>query len=309
MKTCLLLLVALALLAGCFGGKDEAVEEKREASDRPTVYVTNYPLKYFVERIASPVIEVRFPVPTADDPAYWNPKAEDVLALQQADLIVLNGASYESWLKNVSLPPSRLVDTSAGFKDRLVVLKDVATHSHGLEGEHEHAGTAFTTWLDPAMAVAQSLAVKDALVAHWPQDRDRFERQFTGLKQDLEALDDGIKKVVAGNPKRPVVFSHPVYQYFEARYGINGRSLHWEPDEMPTEMMWKEFAGLIRDHPATWMIWEGKPSPEIAARLESMGVRSAVFTPCVGMPEQGDFLSVMEHNLNALQDVYGKEVR
>ncbi len=66
------------------------------------------------------------------------------------------------------------------------------------------------------------------------------------------------------NPNLPVVFSHPVYQYLKARYSINGQSVHWEPDAMPEERLWREFADLIRRHPAKWMIWEGKPLPEIA---------------------------------------------
>ena len=39
----------------------------------PLVYTTNYPLEYFVERIAAPVVDVRFLVPGDEDPAYWRP--------------------------------------------------------------------------------------------------------------------------------------------------------------------------------------------------------------------------------------------
>ena len=158
MKPWPVLIAMVLVLAGCSDSSNDSETALKAGADRPVVCVTNYPLKYFAERIASPVVTVRFPVSGDGDPAYWKPGPEHVLALQQADLILLNGASYESWLKNVSLPQSKLVDTSAGLRDRLIALEEAATHSHGLEGEHEHSGTAFTTWLDLTLAEAESPA-------------------------------------------------------------------------------------------------------------------------------------------------------
>ncbi|NIV56794.1 MAG: zinc ABC transporter substrate-binding protein, partial [Actinobacteria bacterium] len=57
--------------------------------------MSNEPLAWVVRRLAAPLVEVRFRAADVPDPAYWKPSAEDVLAMQQADLIVLNGASYE----------------------------------------------------------------------------------------------------------------------------------------------------------------------------------------------------------------------
>jgi ABC-type Zn uptake system ZnuABC Zn-binding protein ZnuA len=37
------------------------------------VYVVNYPLKYFTERIAQDKVAVLFPAPTDKDPAFWMP--------------------------------------------------------------------------------------------------------------------------------------------------------------------------------------------------------------------------------------------
>jgi len=292
------------LLAGCSGEDGAEMGSQPQGSGRPLVYASNYPLKYFAERISAPVVDVRLPVPTGEDPAFWKPAPEAVLALQQADLVVLNGASYESWLKNVSLSTSRLVDTSEGFKNQFIAQEEATTHSHGLDGEHEHSATAFTTWLDLGLAVEQARAIKDAFSARWPEHRSQFEAQFEELATELEALDAETKEIVEGAPRVPVVFSHPVYQYFARRYSINGRSVHWEPDEMPTDAMWEELADLSREHPAKCMIWEGRPLPETAARLTAMGIESAVFDPCARTPVQGDFLGVMVGNVETLRDVF-----
>ena len=301
MKKLIALAALLITVAGCSDGKNEATGPASDGTERPVVYTTIYPLKYFVQRIAAPVVDVRFLVPGDEDPAYWSPNPEDVLAMQQADLIVLNGASYETWLKNVSLPPSRMVVTADGLRDRLIPLEEESTHSHGLEGEHEHSGTAFTTWLDPTLAAEQARAIKVALAARWPRHSGQFEAQLAGLTEQLTALDAETQEAVAGNPDLPVLFSHPVYQYLAHRYRLNARSVHWEPDRMPDEAAWQELLAIHGDFPASWMIWEDTPLRQIRERLASIGIRSAVFDPCANTPPSGDFLSVMEKNLEALR--------
>lgn len=286
---------------GCAPGTEPA--QQQEASP-PTVYVSNYPLKYFAERITSPVVEVKLPVPPDIDPAYWKPTAAEILALQQADLILLNGASYEAWLSNVSLPQSRLADTSGGLQQRLIPVDEKMTHSHGVEGEHAHTGTAFTTWMDLSLAVDQASAAKQVLVERWPEHREQFEAQFESLAADLIALDAKIGQTVASNPGLPVVFSHPVYQYFESRYGVNGRSVHWEPGTMPDEAQREAFQVLLQEFSPAWMIWEDEPDPQAVAWLETKGVQSARVLPCANQPQEGDFLEVWRQNLSELRQIY-----
>jgi len=227
--------------------------------------------------------------------------------MQGADLIVLNGASYETWLKNVSLPQTKLVDTSAGLTDQFIPLEEHTTHSHGLEGEHEHSGTAFTLWLDMTLAQAQVQAISTALAARWQDYSTEIERSAASLISDLQTLDEEMMAIVSAESARPVLFSHPVYQYLENRYGINGKSVHWESDVLPDEEMWQELSGLVETHPAEWMIWEADPLPETVQKLAALGIQSVVFDPCAAKPDQGDFLSNMKKNLTAMQTVYSKQ--
>jgi zinc transport system substrate-binding protein len=91
-----------------------------------------------------------------------------------------------------------------------------------------------------------------------------------------------------------------VYQYFTRRYNLNARSVHWEPDQIPDQTMWDELERLLGEHPAKWMIWEGEPLETVVTRLAELGVDSVVFDPCGGAPDEGDYLSVMEANVENL---------
>jgi len=269
-----------------------------------SVYVVNYPLQYFAERIGGPEVRVTFPAPAAGDPAFWKPSPEQVVAYQKADLILLNGASYAKWVTHVSLPASRMVDTSAAFTDRFIPLDDQVTHSHGLGGKHEHGDVAFTTWLDPVQAIEQARAIRDALIRLRPSAKGDFEQRLDALVTDLTALDKQLAAVVRGGASRPLVFSHPVYQYFIRRYELNGQAVHWEPDTSPTLEQWAALEQLLAEHPAQWMIWEGPPMPATVEALQKIGLDSLTFDPCGNVPESGDYLSVMRQNARALEKAF-----
>jgi zinc transport system substrate-binding protein len=284
--------------------KDTGPQEKAVTRGRPTVFAVNYPLQFFARRIGGEAVDVTFPGPPGEDPAIWAPDAGMIETWQKADLILLNGAGYARWTEMASLPLSKLVDTSEAFADRYIVMEDALTHAHGPQGQHEHRAMAFTTWLDPVLAIEQARAIRDAFSARWPQLADGFEGGFEGLRQDLEALDNDISRAVAGKGDRPLVVSHPVYQYLTRRYGLNVVSVHWEPDEMPEEAMWSELETILHDHAARALIWEGEPMEGSVEGLRALGVESVVFSPCGNVPATGDYLSAMRANVAALERVF-----
>ena len=291
--------------SGCSNTKD-ASTEKQDITIEGTisVYVVNYPLEYFAERIGGPHVAVHFPAPADEDPAYWMPDAETISMYQQADLILLNGAGYERWVDSASLPKSKLCNTSSAFAEDYIALEDALTHSHGPEGKHAHGATVFTTWLDPTLAIKQADAVRASLAELQPENADAFQQNFDALKRDLEALDQEIADPVGEASDRPVVFSHPVYQYFSRHYSLNARSVHWEPDEPPTDAMWTELTVLLADHSAKWMIWEGEPQEQTRTKLTELGVDSVTFAPCGNVPADGDFLGVQRRNIESLARVF-----
>ena len=272
------------------------------AGQKPVVYASNYPLYFFASEIAGHEIDVRLPE-MQGDPAYWAPDGDQVAELQSADLVLLNGAGYEGWLDFVSLREERLVDTTAALADRLLPLEEATVHQHGPEGEHSHAGTAFTTWLDPELAAAQARAVADALTEMAPGSEAGFKARLARLEERLQTLDRGLEKAFAKLGDRPVVFSHPVYQYLQARYGINGRSVHWEPEIAPNTREWIDFQKLLAAHPARLLIWEGEPAKESRGMLEEQGIVSLVFETAGNRPQQGDYFEVMDQNRKRLLEV------
>ncbi|MCA1963197.1 MAG: metal ABC transporter substrate-binding protein [Prosthecobacter sp.] len=302
MKSSIQLLAALLILSlvACHPDQDNHQLTASTRSTKLQVYVDNYPLCYFAERIGKGAVEVNFPAPADEDPAFWQPDDATILAYQGADLILMNGASYAKWAEKVTLPQSKLVDTSATFKSKYIEVRDDTTHSHGPGGEHSHSGIAFTTWIDLQQAIHQAEAVAKALKT-WVPDA---EKNLDGLKAELESLDQRLLAVGKRAAGVPVVASHPVYHYLARRYSLNMQSVLWEPETVPDEKAMDELKSILTKHPAKWMIWEGQPAKESVAMLDALGVSSLVFDPCGNVPDSGDFMTVMKANVEALEKAF-----
>jgi zinc transport system substrate-binding protein len=301
-----LVVTIIVALIGCGGGPaSDQPAEAPESVDKLVIYTVNYPLAYFAERIGNDLVEVHFPAPGDEDPAFWSPDTDTIAAYQAADLILLNGAGYAKWVGRAALPSSRLINTSQGFSNRLLPLQGIVTHSHGPEGEHEHQGYAFTTWLDPELATLQAQTIAASIALQRPEQESDIQRRLEDLRGDL--LDIGSRLQVAGETlgDTPLLFSHPVYQYLISRYGLNGVEVHWEPDQVPTGHAWEHLQEVLGTHPAKWMVWEGDPLEAMVAGLAEVGVGSVVFDPCGNRPGDGDFLSVMAANAVALEGLAG----
>jgi putative ABC transport system permease protein len=266
------------------------------AGIRKRVAVVNYPLAYFTRRIAGDRVEIIFPVPREEDPAFWKPREDDIRQYQQADLILLNGAEYAKWLPAAVLPLTRQMVTSRSFVDRYVKNGEVVTHSHGPQGMHSHGLIDFNTWMDPQQAALQAQTIHDELVRLMPDAAKEFDANLEALEKDLADLDGLLAAISAQLGKEPLLASHPVYQYAARRYDWNLQAMHWEPDEMPTEAQWQELAAMHLKHPARLMIWEEEPLPAVAGRLRGMGVEPVAFETCANSPASGDYLSAMKAN-------------
>ena len=291
---------AIVLTVACGERVSQDVDPDSPVDDVLHVITVNYPLAYFAERILGDRGSVSFPAPADVDPAYWSPAPEIISEYQQADLILANGAGYAAWLANATLPRSHVVDTTAAVRERLIPIESAVTHTHGPTGDHSHGGTAFTTWLDFDLAVEQARAILEAVVSARPQHEADFRTAFAALESELKKLDSSLQELSDQFGKESVLFSHPVYQYLERRYNLRGFSVHWEPDEVPEEVLWRQLQTVLQQHPATIMIWEAEPLEETRRRLLDLGVDSVVFAPGGNRPAEGDLLDLMHEGIASL---------
>jgi zinc transport system substrate-binding protein len=297
MKNIILILVVIVLFS-CDG---KISIKQNSVQDKISVITVNYPLYYFADRIAGDLVNLQYIIPKDVDPAYWIPNEKELEVYQSSDIIVINGANYAKWMDDVSLPSSRIVNTAATFESELILLKNLASHNHGPEGEHEHGGFAFTTWLDFKLALKQAEAVRAILVNKLPTEKLKINKNFEALKSELESLDREMISSASNLKEFNLLGSHPVYQYLSKGYNLTIQSVHFEPNETPTKKQWEPLVPLISESKTNLMFWENSPLQEIESKLLEFKINGTVFNPCGNKPENGDFLSVMKSNINSLK--------
>lgn len=302
--TAMVLPSTLPTVAGCVPPKERKAPTTAPATPPAgpvSVHTPNAPVTSIVRALA-PTAVVSGPWASADgDPAYWKPSSSDIARVQSVELIVLNGAGYEPWAQQAALPRARTLELAQSVRGKLIE-EQGETHSHGPEGEHSHAGFAFTTWLSPAILREQARVLAAELARLRPTEKQAIDAKLVELNAKLDELDAELKELARAQPRW--LGSHPVYQYLAQAGGLTIDCVHWEPGEMPLEIEWTKFRQLRANAPApkAWMLWEGEPGQAIRDRLAAESVEVVVFSPLgAGDASGGDFLAYFKDRLKAMR--------
>lgn len=275
-------------------------------ADKLVVQTPSYPLFYFAERVATDSFDVQYRVSPGVDPAFWKPGNDDLVAFQQADIVLRNGAKYSKWMHYASLSSSRIVDTTREVRDQFIKTKG-EMHSHGDGTVHSHGGIAFTTWLDFNIAKVQANSIARRFRAMKPAEAGAVDKKLQELMADLSELDKAAKEIGRKLDATPLVASHSVYQYFSRAYGLKVKTLDWEPTMEIGPKQEAELQKLLATHPAKTMIWEAVPAQKNIDKLKELGLTSIVISPTANRPGKGDFLTAMKANLEALASIVSSQ--
>jgi zinc transport system substrate-binding protein len=273
-----------------------------EPAEPLSIYTVNYPLAWVAERIGGSQVRVTLPVPPGIDPAKWRPEPEAIVAYQQADLILLNGAGYAPWVMLSALPADRLIDTSAGLTDRFIRAEAGMRHRHGPAGEHSHAAVVAGFWLDPELLAAQGVVVRDALSAARPEHEMQFQQNYAALLLDLRNLNAPLGEAFKLPAASYAVFARPGYQYLDQKFSLGWSVMQWEPDKLLHNHDLRQLSNAASDASLRLVIWAAEPLAENREALAEQGFVSVVFDRAGNRPASGDYLDVMQANIRHLQE-------
>ncbi len=287
-----------ALFAAClilFGGQFAV------AQDKPMIVAVNHPLQFMAERLVGDGAEVVFPVPVDVDPSFWRPSVADISMIQSADLVLLNGAGFATWVDRVSLSRAKVVNTTSVVEDQFIVTESI-THSHGEGDTHSHEGLASYTWLDPTLALAQAEAIAAAIQRRDLAPAEDVTAQLAQLRADLEELDATTKGALGNLQDVAMIATHPRYQYFARRYGLEIASLEWEAGAMPTSDELADLEARVQETGAQVILWEAEPPQAAQDAASALGLRNVVFSPMAKPAEGQGFIDAFSGAVQNLAD-------
>jgi len=200
-RTILALSLSLALLAGACGGDSEETGLR--------VVATTNVLGDMVENVVGEDASIEVLVPLGADPHDYQASAQQVAALQQADLVVAVGLSLEEGLGDVL---ASVASDGANVLEIAPLVDPIPFGDGTTDDPH--------VWLDPVrMAEAVSLIAAELSVL---SPDGGWEDRADAYRTELLALDEEISAAVAVLPEadRVLVTNHDALGYFAARYGF-----------------------------------------------------------------------------------------
>ncbi|MBI9049557.1 MAG: zinc ABC transporter substrate-binding protein [Anaerolineaceae bacterium] len=187
-------------------------------SEKPSVFVSIPPQKYFVERIAGKTVNVSIMVEPGAEPHTYEPKPAQMAALANADLYFSIGDSFEdTWLVRIidTNPDLQIIDTAAGIEKRPLDI-----HMHEEEGEDHQEGLDPHIWLSPRLVKIQARTIYDALVELNPEEKVDYDINFVAFLRDINILETNLTTGFADVSQHRFMVYHPSWGYFADEYGL-----------------------------------------------------------------------------------------
>jgi zinc/manganese transport system substrate-binding protein len=218
----------------------------------------------------------------------------DAQRLARADLVVVNGLSFEGWM-------DRLV-RSSGFKGTVVVATRGITPRRAGRGHDPHA------WQDLRHAQVYVENIRAALVAAAPSQAAQIDARAKAYTQKLADLDQRARAAFDAVPReqRRVVSSHDAFGYFGDAYGITFIApVGWTTGSEASAANVAAAIRQVRQQQARALFVENisdRRSIERIAQETGVRVGGTLYSDALSLPgtEADTYLRLFAHNVNAL---------
>lgn len=313
----LLALCGLALiLAGCTQGTQSSIVE-----GKLNVVTSFYPIAFLTEQIGGEYVNTINLIPTGIEPHDWTPKSRDLHNASNAQLLLVNGAGFETWLDDFtkgldSSSQVKILEVSKGIPlieadgsehDHHEGEGEASENEHGHEHGHDHGSTDPHTWVSPKSALTMASNVKDALIQTDGAHKSEYEANYEKLRTKIELIDKSYSDKLSSLKQREIVVSHHAFGYLCRDYGLTQHAIMGiTPDAEPRAQDLVKLSKLVKEKGLKYVFFEELVSDQLANTLAGeAGVSTLVLNPLEGLTkqqaEQGDnYLTLMERNLQNL---------
>ncbi len=236
---------AIIISAAVFATVFYALQNKT-AENRLKVVASFYPLAFFTQEIGGEKVTVKQLIPDNTEVHTWQPSFGDILAVEEADVLIYNGASLDHWFEDdvLSIVDSGnkvVVETTEGLQ---LLETEQETGDHELEGLYDPH-----TWISPYIAKQQAQKIYEALVQKDPDNQGYYSERWQHLKTRFETVDNDYMSGLSTKGRNEVFVAHSAFGYLADRYdfeqhGVIGISA----DEQPSATVYANLVDMMIEH-------------------------------------------------------------
>ena len=220
--------------------------QNKTAENRLKVVASVYPLAFFTQEIGGEKVSVKQLIPDNTEVHTWQPSFGDILAVDEADVLIYNGASLDQWFEDDIIPtidPSNkiIVETTKGLQ-----LLETKQETDNLEHEDYYDPH---TWISSYIAKQQAQKIYEALVQKDPDNQGYYSEHWQNLKTRFETIDKEYMSGLSTKSKEEIFVAHSAFGYLAYRYGFEQYGvIGISADEQPSASVYVNLVEMMIEH-------------------------------------------------------------
>jgi len=249
------------------------------------------------KNIGGEKIETHTIVPIGGDPHLYEPKPSDAALVKSADIIIMNGLTFEGWI-------TKLIDNSASSAKKYTITQGVDV----IQSENYENAADPHAWMNASNGLIYIANIKNALIENDPSNKDFYQKNYEKYKQEISQLHSYIQQEIQKIPeaKRMLVTSHDAFAYYGKAYGVRLNALKGISTEAETQTKdMVRVAKAIRESGVPAIFIESTINPQVIqqiARDNNVKIGGELFADSLGEEdsEGGTYLTMLRHNTDVL---------
>jgi zinc transport system substrate-binding protein len=211
----LCLILVLSAVSCAKTGKTGAKTEKRLV-----VSVTFNAIKEMAQAVGGDKVEVSAIIPDGLEPHDFEPKAQDMAILSNADVFVFNGLGMEAWASKAveSAGNKKLVSVDSSKGAEPIRLKEG-------EGEDGKGGTDPHLWLSLKGAEIQARNIEEGFAKADPENAQAYKKNAEAFVAELEKLFAEYEPKMKAAKRKAIITGHAAFGYLCRDFGLEQNSV------------------------------------------------------------------------------------
>jgi zinc transport system substrate-binding protein len=217
---------------------------------RLKVAATIFPLYDLVRNVAGPAVEVVLLVPMGASPHTFDAKPRTIRVLTGSVAVFAIGHGLDDWVARLA--------QGAGVT-RTIVTDDQIPLRAWKQKAHDHASSRGHTdqhgdvdphyWLAIPNAIRMVQTIATALEQLDPEDREEYRQRAVAYQEQLRAVDQEIRQMLAGFQQRSIAVFHQAFEYFAEAYDLRVVAVFEpSPGREPAPRQVEQFLRQIKAH-------------------------------------------------------------
>ena len=257
------------------------------------------------EQIGKDKVETFSIVPIGGDPHLYEPTPSDAQLVKSADIIVVNGLTFEGWI-------TKLIDNSGTDAGIYTITEGVKA----IESDTYENAADPHAWMDASNGLIYIKNIKDALIDIDPEHADFYNENYTSYRKEISELDDYIFASIKTIPEelRILVTSHDAFAYYGRRYGLELNALKGISTEAEIQMSdMVRVKNRINETGVPAIFVESTIDPKVIrqiARDNNIEVGGELFADSLGDEESEapTYIKMLKHNTDIITNALSKEI-